>query len=699
MPRVSHRPVLLAALMLFDGRVAWAMEAPETYTRDCAMCHGVRLEGGDAPNYGPPLRGEVFIGHWGSASESTLVDYIAARMPLNRPGTLDSASATTLAAYLRQENNVNREFGEPTNVARAEALTASGPFAGDKNLDEAYRIARAHLDQLISHLTPIDDSVLAHPPNSDWLMFGHDWSAHRFSPLNQINRLTVHSLTLAWSASFPTGTNGIEPLVHDGVLFVNSNGTVQALEAATGDLIWEFVRNASSTRVPTSQPRGVALYGDSLFVPTVDNHIIALDVRTGKVRWDQQIGKPEERLELTAAPLVVHGKVIQGVSGCQGHTMPGGCFIVALDTSTGREAWRFNTIARPNQPGGNSWNGAPIETRFGGSVWNTGSYDPELNLVYFGTGQTYMISTLLRPGVKGANRDALFTNSTLALNPDTGKLAWYYQHFPGDVWDLDWSFEQTIVEVPGDGQMKKAIVTAGKLGIIDAVDAATGRYLWSHDLGMQNLVTRIDPRTGRKDYNVALLPKIGASSLICPSALGVRNWPASAYEENSGTLFFPLVRSCMDFSLQDTSDHLNSKTDVADFTFGRRVPPDSDGHFGEVAAVEVANQTTAWRSRRRYPQMSAALVTSGGVLFEGSSDRYFRALDSSTGKLLWHTRLDEVPNGFPITFMVGTTQYVAIMTGGGSPFELFFRDYTPEIRRSIGAKTLMVFALPSDTPD
>jgi alcohol dehydrogenase (cytochrome c) len=692
--------IVVGSLALAGASISRAASGLEIYAAECAMCHGATLEGGQAPSYGPALRGEAFLSHWASASPQALADYIAAKMPLNRPGSLEAPLAALLAEYIREQNQPGNSSTSPANVHQARVLTAAGPFAGDRNEDDTYQAARARLDDLAARLTPVDDAMLSHPRDADWLMFGHDWAAHRFSQLDQINRGSAQRLTLAWSASFATGTNGIEPLVHDGVLFIDSNGTVQALDATTGDVIWEYVRKATSTRVPSSQPRGMALYQDSLFVPGIDNHVMALDVKTGKLRWDHQIGTAEERLELTAAPLVAHGKIIQGVSGCQGHAMVGGCFIVALDAGTGRELWRFNTIARPGQTGGNSWNGAPLQARFGGSVWNTGSYDPDLNLVFFGTGQTYMISTLLKPAPKEpANRDALFTNSSIALDPDTGRPVWYYQHFPGDVWDLDWSFEQTIVSVAGRNGTKKAIVTAGKLGIVDAVDAATGRYLWSYDLGYQNLVTHIDPTSGRKQFDPNLMPRVEAPSLVCPSALGGRNWPSTAYDETSSTLFFPLFRSCMDYSLQDISDHPESKTEVADFTFSRKVPPGSDGHFGELASLKLADHTAGWRVPRRYPQISAVLATRGGLLFEGSSDRSFRAVDTATGHPLWQTRLDEVPNGYPITYMVGRTQYVAIMTGGGSPLELFFRDYTPEIRPSVGAKTLMVFALSSDTAD
>ena len=414
--------------------------------------------------------------------------------------------------------------------------------------------------------------------------------------------------------------------------------------------------------------------------------MLALDPKTCKLLWDQEVGETAAMRQMTGAPLAVHGKIIQGVSGCLGHDYPGGCFIVALDAATGEELWRFYSIARPDQPGGDSWNGAPLNQRFGVSVWTAGSYDPDLNLVYFGTGQTYTISTLLKPNArKGQSKDALYSDSTLALNPDTGKLVWYYQHFPGDVWDLDWAFEQTLIKLEDPTGPLKAVVTSGKLGIIDALDAKTGRYLWSRDMGVQNLVIAIDPRTGHKTYDPRLIPDRGEPKLVCPSSLGGRDWAATAYDPQSGVMYLPMSESCMDISFNETN--------WGDMLIAARVPPKNDGKFGRIVAINLRNRQIVWTNRRRAPQSSAVLATAGGLIFEGGRDRWFRALDSGTGRTLWQTRLEDTPNSFPISFAVGATQYVAVVSGGGTPLDLQFRKFTPEIRSSIGSKTLLVFSL------
>ncbi len=233
-----------------------------------------------------------------------------------------------------------------------------------------------------------------------------------------------------------------------------------------------------------------------------------------------------------AARIVAKGKVIIGTS--LGINTGGGNFIVGLDATTGKEAWRFSTIARPGEPGGDSWNGAPFEQRFGAGVWTSGSYDPARNLVYFGTGNTYDVGTLMLPQARaGESKDALYTDSTLALDPGTGKLVWHSQHMKRDVWDLDWVFEQSLLTLPVNGKPTELVVTGGKTAIFDAMDRATGKYVFSRDLGLQNIVTAIDPVTGEETTNPALEPEPGKTKLLCPNSNGARNWPTTAFDPAS----------------------------------------------------------------------------------------------------------------------------------------------------------------------
>ena len=670
----------------------------DAYLQSCAACHGRGLQGSSGPAIGPPLKGEAFVATWASLPRDQLIAFVHERMPPTAPGSLDPATVLQISNYLLRANNLSTAAAPPPASAPVAAAPAPGTDftapAEEADRDATYQAVMAKRAELAGGVRPVDEAMLASPPQGDWLSWRNALSTQAYSPLEQIDAANVRGLGLAWSLSLAPGTNGIAPIVHDGVMFLNNNGTVMALDARDGQLLWRYSRPAAPhpTRVPATQARSMALYGRALYVPTVDNHVLALEATSGRVLWDHEIGKPADLLQLTAPPLVVHGKVIQPVSGCQGGDLPGGCFIVALDEKTGRELWRFNTIARPGERGGDTWNGAPLDRRFGGSVWTGGSYDPELNLVYFGVGQTYTISTLLDRG--RGSKDALFTDSTVALDPDTGKLAWHYQHAPQDVWDFDWAFERTVVALEGPKGLQKVVITGGKPGVFDALDAKGGRYLWSWDPGLQNFITRIDPKTGRKIYDPALTPEFGKPKLVCPSTLGNRNWPTTAFSPQTGLLYIPLAPTCMEFS-RNTDPKDPSLESYGEMRIVRTRRPDSDGNFGWLAALDVTTGKTAWVEKRRAPPASAVLATGGGLVFIGARDRTFRAVDARAGQELWRTVLPAVPVGFPLSYGVGGVQYVAIVAGGrGQPIEAFLTPMTPENLPSDSAKTLMVFALP-----
>ncbi len=373
----------------------------------------------------------------------------------------------------------------------------------------------------LDKLTPVSETLLNNPPVGDWLTWRRTYDDVGFSPLKDIDRSNVGNLRVAWTWSLPAGANETTPLVHDGVMFVFGFGDrVEALDAATGDLLWHYARKLPEDARPAVK-RNMSLYGDKLFVPTSDGHMVALDIKTGRPIWDHMMLDYKGPYRLSGGPIAAKGKVMMGVAGAA----PGGNFIAALDANTGQEAWRFYTIARPGEPGGESWNGLPLDKRNGGSVWTAGSYDPQLNLVYFGVGQTYDTGPLVHPASQpGVTRDALYTDSTLAFNPDTGKLVWYFQHVPNDQWDLDWAFERQLIPLPVNGTTKKLAVTSGKMALYDALDAATGQYVFSIDLGLQNIVTAIDPKTGAKTINPKTLPGDGETKLVCPHAGGAKNW-------------------------------------------------------------------------------------------------------------------------------------------------------------------------------
>jgi alcohol dehydrogenase (cytochrome c) len=564
-----------------------------------------------------------------------------------------------------------------------------------RNHDATYDATEARRAAILQRLTPVTDEVLRKPSDGDWLTWRRTYASLGYSPLKQINASNVNRLGTAWAWVLPVGGNEITPLVHDGVLFIQSANTIQALDGATGDLLWQYVRQLppAMNNGRTGIVKNIAIYQDKLYAPTLDGHLIALDVKTGKVVWDTPVLGDKERavrVTLDGGPIVAKGKVIMGASGC--NTYPGGCFIFALDAQTGKEAWRFHTIARPGEPGGESWNGAPVDQRFGGSVWTSGSYDPDLNLVYFGIGQTYDTATLLAPQPqKGQSNDALYTDSTVALDPDTGKLAWAYQHVNRDVWDLDWVFEQSLVTVPVHGKLTKLVVTGGKIALFDAVDRATGKYAFSRDLGIQTLVTAIDPKTGFKTINPELKPEPGVAKKLCPHSGGGRNWPATSIDIKTKIMYVQLFETCQDFTWKPR-DAAATAAGGNDMQWVLHARPDSDGKFGRVEAINLGTGKVVWTQRRRAAFASSTLATAGGLVFVGSRDRYFYAYDAANGKPLWRTRLGASPSSTPVTYSAGGAQYVAVVAGNGGP--VAWPYLTPEIANPAGGTTLWVFKLP-----
>ena len=697
----------LAALSIGAVRAAEpgsAAHGQELFSARCASCHGAGLTGGE---FGPPLKGASFESHWQGGA---LASFISARMPPSAAGTLSEADAADLAAYIRSGGGAAPAPAPEDSAAAAPAApTPQQPsvFASSGIKDPGLAAAKAERLAPLARLTPVTDAMLKDPPQGDWLMWRRTYRTLGFSPLRQIDKANVGSLGQAWSWALPPSQNEITPLVHDGVLFVQSGDTVQALAAAKGDLLWQYVHPvpANGTDPKGTRVKTMAIYGDELFAAFVDGHVTALDVKTGKVVWDHAVLAPEDAsnrgradgvsFHLDGGPIVARGKVIFGVS-LGTDTARGGCFILALDARDGSEVWRFHTVAQPGEPGGDSWNGAPADERFGGGVWTAGSYDPELNLVYFGTGNTYDAATLLEPrdGKVGPN-DALYTDSTLALDPDTGKLKWAFQHVHRDVWDLDWVFEQSLLDMDVGGRPRKLVITGGKIALFDALDRSTGKYAFSRDMGLQNLVLSVDPRTGEKRMNPALEPEAGKAKWMCPSPLGARNWPSTAIDPSTDILYVPMVEFCTDYTYSPGAP-AQTRAGGVDINFAGMLPrKDNDGKFSRLTAMDLKTGKVVWMDRQRAPLATAMLVTGGGLLFSGDRDRYFRALDERTGKVLWQTRLNASPNSFPVTYAVGGQQYVAVVTGSGSSWDGATAAAGTEILNPAGGATLFVFKLPA----
>ena len=704
------------AKSLFDrGHVeftdAQAARGQAAYMETCAACHGPHLDDGQ---FAPAVKGAVFKAHWHDQSPEALQSLITKRMPPASPGSLGNRTYADIEAYLLQQNGDTAGTAEfAAAVAPAELSVASENESSPRtvgaalvdNQDATYRDVMASRRTLLDALSPVSDAMLRQPAAADWLMWRGTYATLGYSRLEQINKNTVRRLGVAWSLALPSSANEAAPLVHDGVLFIEGGDTVEAIDAADGSILWQYVRALPDALHGgrEARMRGLAIYGDKLYAPTADGHIVALDVRNGEVRWDHAVVTPEQGVHpgqfdgayfhISGGPLLAHGNVIVGVS--LGIDSGGGAFIVGLDAKSGAEKWRFNTIARPGQPGGDSWNGAPVNERYGSGVWSIGSYDPDLNLVYFGTGNTYDVGTLLaQRGGKGvSSNDALYTDSTVALDADTGKLSWYYQHMNRDVWDLDWAFEQSLVTLPVRGKPTKLVVTGGKGAIFDAVSGLDGQYEFSKDLGLQNVVASIDPKTGKKNIKPEFEPQPGRTDIVCPASTGARGWPATAIDPTSGYLYVPILENdCMDYSWVER-DAEKIAAGGMDVRLGARPKPGNDGNFGRIEAINLMTHEVVWSNRQRAPIASSLLASAGGLVFSGARDRLFRAYDAASGKVVWQVRLNASPSSSPATYSVNGVQYLAIVAGGGGAFDAGSRSLTPEIIDPAAGTTLWVFRL------
>jgi PQQ-dependent dehydrogenase (methanol/ethanol family) len=694
-------PAAVAVALQYSGYLdAQALNSPtftaaqaamgkDAYTRNCSSCHGRNVDDGE---FAPPLKGVEFRQRWGGKALDVLFTDMATRMPTGAPGSLGDATYAQVLAYLLQENGFPAGDAPLSTDSQRLSKVMLPSFAGGPGGGLTAGVSLPPMPNRSNPLdkyTPVTDAMLASPPMSEWLGWRRTQDGAGFSPLSQITKANVDELRPAWVWSLPNGSNEATPLFHDGVLFVHAFGDkLQALDAATGDLLWQYSRRLPMES-PTSVKRHIALYADKVLIATSDVHVVALEIHSGKVVWDKAIADVKAGYGMTGGPTIAKGKVIVGTTG----RAPGGNFIVALDANTGQEAWRFNTIARPGDPGGDSWNGVPLDKRNGGSVWVAGSYDPATNLVYFGVAQTYDTGPyrdLVPQG--GVTNELLYTDSTVAINPDTGKLVWHFQHQPNDQWDLDWAFGRVLFMMPVGGIMKAVVATSGKQAIYDVVEADTGKYVASMDLGLQNVVMNVDPRTGAKAINPRLIPGGKDAITVCPHAGGAKSWLPESYNPDTKAMFVPLVESCMDLTPVAPGGRGSLSTGVR---WTLRPRSESDGKYGRLEAINLETRKVLWTNRQRAPLSSGVLATAGGVVFAGALDRVFAAYDDANGKELWRIRLNDVPNSAPISYSIGGRQYVAVVVGNGGAQAATFPALVPEIRNppDRGA-AIWVFQLP-----
>jgi PQQ-dependent dehydrogenase (methanol/ethanol family) len=547
---------------------------------------------------------------------------------------------------------------------------------------------------------PVTDAMLQKPDPSDWLMWRRTLDSWGYSPLNQINRNNVTQLRLAWTRGMAEGTTQEStPLVYSGVMYLpNSGDYIQALDARNGDLLWDYQRKLAPGK-RRDKNRNIAIYGNLIIDTSLDNAVFALDAQTGKVTWETQILDPSKPANASSGPIIANGKVISGRQ-CQPGATNEGCIITAHDAKTGKELWRTSTIPKPGEPGDETWGGVPLEQRWHIGTWMVPSYDPELNLIYVGTSVTIPAPKFI---LGGNNQKHLYHNSTLALNADTGKIVWYYQHIV-DHWDLDHPFERILVDTvvaPSArdvlwinpkvkaGERRKVITgIPGKTGVVYTLDRQTGEFLWATPTVYQNVISSIDGATGEVTVNGEVtFSGINQSRFVCPGSTGGKNWPAGAYSPITNMMYFPLQNLC---NRATTTTDQRDPSKVYGITMEQQLAPGTD-KVGTVWAIAVDTGHTAWKYEQRAGTLSV-VTTGGGLVFGGDDNGRFRAFDDKTGKVLWETNLGSPVSGFPISYAVGGKQYIAVTTGSSLVSSSALR-VTSELKPG-NAANVFVFALP-----
>jgi alcohol dehydrogenase (cytochrome c) len=511
--------------------------------------------------------------------------------------------------------------------------------------------------------SPVTNERLLKPEPGNWLMTRGNYQGWSYSPLDQINTRNVKNLRPVWAVS--TGVNSghqAPPIVNNGMMFVSTpSAQVIALDAKTGNIIWRYRRDLPEDfSALHNTNRGVALYGNKVYVMGLEPVLIALDAKTGEVVWEQTLEDYHTGYYSTVAPLVVKGKVITGISGGEFGVRG---FVAAFDAESGDQAWKTYTIPGPGDKGSDTW---PQDTwkRGGGATWMTGTYDPETNLVFWGVGNASQWFGDQRPG------DNLYTSSTIALDPESGAIKGHFQYHWNDSWDWDEMNAPMVVDYKKDGKTVKGLVKPARNGYLYWLSRSPSGigFVSATNYVKQDVFKSIDKASGRPVYFDDKKPGTGKKASFCPSLWGGKDWPFEAYSPKTGMMYIPANENHCGFLEGKVQEYVAGKwwtgVDIPDIGF--TVPKDAK-YFGDVQAWDISTGKKAWSYQVPKSMMWGSILATGGDLLfvGGTNDRKFRAMDAKSGKVLWEMGTNSGIIAPPVSYMVDGKQYIAVASGWG----------------------------------
>jgi PQQ-dependent dehydrogenase (methanol/ethanol family) len=533
-----------------------------------------------------------------------------------------------------------------------------------------------------------------------WGVYGGDTANTRYSTLNQVNTSNVGRLKVAWALQLGSlRSQESTPILVGDLLYVTSSHgpkNVFAVDARTGEVKWRY-----SPEVPAGieqyaccdvNNRGVAHANGKIFVGRLDGHLVALDAKTGKELWKTQVIDHTGGSVITSPPTVVKNLVITGFGGGEFGVRG---YISAFDQNTGREVWKLYTVPGPGEAGNDTWKGD--SWKFGGGVaWHIGSYDPTLNLLYYGTSNPAPWGASIR-GNDSSNigpYSNLYTASTLAINPDTGKIVWHYQTTPHDAWDYDGVNELVLADIDIAGQKTPVALKADRNGFFYVLDRRNGKLLSAEKFVDLNWAKSIDLATGRPVENADKRPRLGFRAKdICPNLIGGKNWMPMSYSFQTGLVYMSTMNLCMDLEGAQPQYKRGAFYLGVEFELGKGGP---GGHLGEVMAWDPVKQQKVWGNRDDLLFIGGMLSTAGGVVFHGDIKGWFKALDAKTGRPLWQFQTGSGISAGPMTYELGGKQYVAVVSGRTFAIPAFFGPIGEKmVAASPEGGTLFVFELPT----